>query len=91
MAGLLQSVKRFCLGLLGRKPKAAEPDLVASITASGGYVSPKLDLFHEMEPGGERGVFAMQDIAEGEQLFLIPVSSTIYMDRSVAGADDAAP
>lgn len=45
----------------------------------GGYVNSKLDLFQETG-SGDRGVFAEQDIAEGEQLILVPVPSTLHLD-----------
>lgn len=45
----------------------------------GGYVNPKVDLFHQL-PSGDRGVYAAADIAEGEQLLLVPVSSTLHLD-----------
>jgi hypothetical protein len=45
----------------------------------GGYVNPKVDLFHQL-PSGDRGVYATADIEEGEQLLLVPVSSTLHLD-----------
>jgi hypothetical protein len=45
----------------------------------GGYVNPKVDLFHQLS-SGDRGVYAAADIEEGEQLLLVPVSSTLHLD-----------
>lgn len=45
----------------------------------GGYVNPKIDLFHQLK-SGDRGVYAEQDIKEGEQLLLVPVQATLHLD-----------
>jgi hypothetical protein len=52
--------------------------LAAWIASRGGTVSDKLELFHQME-SGDRGVFATADIAEGEQLMIIPTDATIHL------------
>jgi hypothetical protein len=44
----------------------------------GGYVNPKISLFHEL-PSGDRGVYATADIASGEQLLLVPVNCTLHL------------
>ncbi|WIA41993.1 hypothetical protein OEZ86_009292 [Tetradesmus obliquus] len=46
----------------------------------GGYVNPKINLFNKTGSSGDRGVYAEQDIAEGEQLLLVPVPSTLHLD-----------
>jgi hypothetical protein len=46
----------------------------------GGYVNPKINLFKKTGSSGDRGVYAEQDIAEGEQLLLVPVPSTLHLD-----------
>lgn len=45
----------------------------------GGYVNPKINLFHTLK-SGDRGVYAEQEIKEGEQLLLVPVQATLHLD-----------
>eukprot|EP00798_Chlamydomonas_sp_ICE-L_P003063 gene3063-13082_t len=56
----------------------AEAGLLAWLSARGGIVSPKLNLFHRLESGGS-GVMALSDIAPGEQLVIVPSQSTLHV------------
>lgn len=49
------------------------------LTQQGGYINPKASLFHSL-PSGDRGVYATADIAQGEQLLLVPLSCTLHLD-----------
>jgi hypothetical protein len=45
----------------------------------GGYLNPKLKPFIEVDDNGDRGVVAEEDIEEGQQLMLIPMSCCLHM------------
>lgn len=45
----------------------------------GGFVHPKLKLFCEVDDDGDRGVFAQEDIPEGQQLVLVPLQCCLHM------------
>ena len=45
----------------------------------GGFVHPKLKLFDEVDDNGDRGVFAQEDIQEGQQLVLVPLQCCLHM------------
>ena len=49
------------------------------LTGHGGYVNPTLSLFTEVDDNGDRGVIAKEDIEEGQQLMLIPLSCCLHM------------
>lgn len=49
---------------------------VKSFVSHGGYVHPKVDLFHPLD-NGDRGVLALDDIKEGEQLVMLPNTAVI--------------
>lgn len=53
-------------------------DFAAWLKARGGYLHPGLDLFKEL-PGGDRGVVATEDVAEGTVLALLPSTCTLYI------------
>ena len=57
---------------------ALAQEFVAWLKSRGGYLHPNLDLFKEL-PGGDRGVAATEDLAEGAVLLLLPLSSTLYL------------
>lgn len=65
----------------------ADAAFTAWLAEQGGYVHPSLDLFREL-PGGDRAAVAAADIAEGEQLLIVPVAATLHLD--VPGAPDGA-
>lgn len=52
-------------------------DFLKWIQHQGGYIHPAIDLFHDFGDG-KRGVVAKKDIAEGEQLLLIPSHATLF-------------
>jgi hypothetical protein len=58
----------------------------AWVRRHGGYISPSVRLFAPL-PGGGRGVAAAADVAEGEQLLLVPHHLCLY----APARDDAAP
>ncbi len=45
----------------------------------GGYLNPRLKPFIEVDDNGDRGVVAEEDIEEGQQLMLIPMSCCLHM------------
>ena len=45
----------------------------------GGFVDRKLMLLREVDDGGDRGVFAQEDIPEGQQLVLVPLPCCLHM------------
>lgn len=45
----------------------------------GGYLNPKLKAFIEVDDNGDRGIVAEEDIEEGQQLMLIPLSCCLHM------------
>ncbi|KAL3141212.1 hypothetical protein ABBQ38_003551 [Trebouxia sp. C0009 RCD-2024] len=45
----------------------------------GGYLNPKLKAFTEVDDNGDRGIVAEEDIEEGQQLMLIPLSCCLHM------------
>ena len=45
----------------------------------GGYLNTKLKPFIEVDDNGDRGVVAQEDIEEGQQLMLIPLSCCLHM------------
>ena len=45
----------------------------------GGYLNPKLKAFTEVDDNGDRGILAKEDIEEGQQLMLIPLSCCLHM------------
>lgn len=45
----------------------------------GGYLNPKLKAFIKVDDNGDRGVVAAEDIEEGQQLMLIPLSCCLHM------------
>lgn len=49
------------------------------LTGLGGYINPNLKLFADIDDNGDRGVVAQEDIAEGQQLMLIPKSCCLHM------------
>ena len=49
----------------------------------GGYLHPKVSLFHQLA-SNDRGVTATADIAEGEQLILVPVSASLHLELTDA-------
>lgn len=51
----------------------------------GGYLNPKVSLFKQLAPtSSDRGVTATADIAEDEQLILVPVSATLHLELTDA-------
>jgi hypothetical protein len=55
------------------------------LRSRGGYLSPKLNLFENLT-NGDRGVWACEDIKEGEQLLLVPSDATLHLDYSVGSS-----
>ncbi|KAF8059667.1 setd6 [Scenedesmus sp. PABB004] len=65
-----------------------EAAFVAWLTERGGFVNPKLSLF-SLQGDGDRGVTVREDVEEGEQLLLVPLSATLHLavdDTSAPGA-----
>ena len=62
------------------------PDLLRAMSrfaswlgGQGGYLNPQLKAFTEVDDNGDRGVVAEEDIEEGQQLMLIPLSCCLHM------------
>lgn len=49
------------------------------LSGQGGYLNPKLKPFIEVDDNGDRGVIVEDDIEEGQQLMLIPMSCCLHM------------
>jgi hypothetical protein len=56
----------------------AEAKFVEWIKTRGGYVSPKISLFHDTG-SGDRTVYANEALEEGEQLLLVAVQDTLHL------------
>ncbi len=54
------------------------------LTGQGGCLHPKLKPFIEVDDNGDRGVVAEDDIEEGQQLMLIPLSCCLHMPTQQA-------
>lgn len=57
---------------------ALRTKFVEWLRSNGGYVAPSLDPFHEL-PTGDRGIVAVGDIAEGDNLIILPTQATIHV------------
>lgn len=59
----------------------------AFLQERGGFVHPKLKLFDEVDDNGDRGVFAQEDIPEGQQLVLVPLKCCLHMPTRLEWTD----